>query len=138
MIKIAKTQEEVVKCFDVLSLLRPHLNVDDFVARVSRLESETGYTMAYLFEGEIKAVVGFRISEWLHSGKYLEIEELITKEGERSKGYGGMLFDWALQFAKETNCNQLRLVSGVSRELAHKFYIGKGMVFEAKYFSINV
>ncbi|WP_339075309.1 GNAT family N-acetyltransferase [Teredinibacter turnerae] len=138
MIKIAKTEEEIVECFHVLSALRPHLHADSFVARIDRSKLETGYTLAYFLENDVKAVVGFRISEWLHSGKYLEIEELITKEGERSKGYGGKLFDWIVQYAQKRGGNQVRLVSGVSREEAHKFYIGKGMAFEAKYFSLNV
>lgn len=138
MIKIAECKEELVNCFDVLSPLRPHLNVSEFISAVERLRSSTGYKLAFLLEGEIKAVAGFRISEWLHTGNYLEIEDLITKEGERSKGYGGELFDWVLEYAKDSQCKQLRLLSGVSREQAHKFYLSKGMKYEAKYFSINV
>lgn len=69
---------------------------------------------------------------------YLEIEELITIEEERSMGYGSKLFDWTIAFAKENKCKQVRLVSGVSRERAHKFYLNKGMSFEAKYFSLDV
>lgn len=102
------------------------------------MSASTGYKLVYLIDGDIKAVAGFRISEWLHTGRYLEIEDFITKEGERSKGYGSKLFDWTLGYARENGCNQLRLVSGVSREAAHKFYLNKGMAFEAKYFSINV
>ena len=138
MIKIANNEQNYAACFSVLSPLRPHLSLDEFLSNVTRMSQSTGYTLAYLLDDEIKAVAGFRMSEWLHTGKYLEIEELITKEGERSAGYGGKLFDWLVDYAKQHDCQQLRLVSGVSRELAHKFYVNKGMVFEAKYFSINV
>lgn len=138
MIKIAKTKDELIDCFKVLSPLRPHLSLDRFLVNVSRMSESTGYQLAFLSDSEIKAVVGFRISEWLHTGMYLEIEELITKEEERSMGYGSRLFDWTIAFAKENKCNQLRLVSGTSRGRAHEFYLTKGMSFEAKYFSINV
>lgn len=138
MIKIAESEQEYIKCFEVLSDLRPHLEVDEFFSRITRMSDEIGYKLVYLTEHEIIAVAGIRISEWLHTGKYIEIEELITRECERSKGYGGLLFDWILEYARGKKCSQVRLVSGVSRESAHKFYLGKGMVYEAKYFSINV
>ncbi|WP_416307011.1 GNAT family N-acetyltransferase [Neptunicella sp. SCSIO 80796] len=138
MIRLVTEQADKIRCFAVLSGLRPHLSLDDFLLQVSRMEIETGYQLACLEDAEaIKAVAGFRISEWLHTGKYLEIEELITADGNRSKGYGGQLYDWLLDFAKQQKCAQMRLVSGVSREAAHKFYLNKGMKFEAKYFSIN-
>jgi GNAT superfamily N-acetyltransferase len=94
--------------------------------------------LAYLTDGGIKAVAGFRISEWLAGGKYLEIEDLVAKSNERSKGYGGELFDWLVKHAKENNCRQVRLVSRVSRLDAHRFYVRKGMNLEAHYFSITL
>lgn len=79
------------------------------------------------------------MSEWLaFDGKYLEIEDFVTKSGERSKGYGGELFDWLIVQAKENGCNQLRLVSNVARTDAHRFYERKGMARGAQYFSMNL
>lgn len=137
-IKIAETDAEILQCFAVLSELRPRLIVDNFVATIRRLENATQFKLAYLDDDGVKAVAGFRISEWLSSGSYLEIEDLITTASERSKGYGGILFDWLYNHAAANNCNQLTLVSGVVREAAHRFYLRKGMIFEAKYFSINI
>lgn len=47
-----------------------------------------------------------------------------------------MLFDWIADYAREQECVQLRLVSGAQRADAHRFYLNKGMTFEAKYFSM--
>lgn len=138
MIKIAKSDEEYIQCFEILKQLRPHICLEDFLVRVNRMSREIGYSVVYLVDGDIKVVAGIRLSEWLHTGKYIEIEELITKKGERSKGYGSELFDWLLKHARDKGCKQVRLVSGVSREAAHKFYMDKGMAYEAKYFSIDV
>ena len=93
--------------------------------------------MAYLVDGEIKAVAGFRISEWLAAGKYLEIDDLVATGSERSKGYGGELFDWLVEHAKRNNCDQVRLVSRVTRLDAHRFYLKKQMKLEAYYFSLQ-
>lgn len=137
-VKIAENEIEIFNCFNVLAELRPHLSADTFVDLIKRLEEVTNFKLVYLDDDGVKAVAGFRISEWLYSGSYLEIEDLITTENERSKGYGGILFDWLKNYAASNNCNQLRLVSGVARESAHRFYLRKGMIFEAKYFSMNV
>jgi GNAT superfamily N-acetyltransferase len=98
----------------------------------------TNFRLAYLDEGGIKAVAGYRISEWLHAGKYLEIEDLVAAGSERSRGYGGALFDWLVAEAASAGCRQLRLLSGVKRTDAHRFYLRKGMTIEAHYFSMNV
>ena len=137
-IRIAKSEQEILDCFSVIIELRPHLKRDEFVPTVNRLSEIAGFQLAYLTDDSVKAVAGFRISEWLASGKYLEIEDLVAKSSERSKGYGGKLFDWLVEYARENNCKQVRLVSRVSRVEAHRFYLRKGMNLEAHYFSMNL
>jgi GNAT superfamily N-acetyltransferase len=137
-ISIARSEQEVLDCYWVMAELRPHIQSGEFLPLVKRLAEISGFQLAYLTDGEIKAVAGFRISEWLAGGKYLEIEDLVAKGGERSKGYGGELFDWLVEYAKENNCLQVRLVSRVSRSDAHRFYLRKGMNLEAHYFSMNL
>jgi GNAT superfamily N-acetyltransferase len=136
---IAETDEEIAACYPIMSELRSHLSQDSFVPLVRRLGKTTGLGLAYLSEGaEIRAVAGYRISEWLAGGKYLEIEDLVSKASDRSKGYGGALFDWLISLAAQHRCRQVRLVSNVRRTDAHRFYLRKGMSKEAHYFSINV
>ena len=137
-ITIARSEREILDCYPVMAELRPHIQQDEFLPMVKRLAEIAGFQLAYLTDGEIKAVAGFRISEWLAGGKYLEIEDLAAKSGERSKGYGGDLFDWLVEHGKENNCLQVRLVSRVSRLDAHRFYLRKGMNLEAHYFSMNL
>jgi GNAT superfamily N-acetyltransferase len=137
-IKIASTAEDIAACFPVLSELRPQLAADTFVATIQHLIATTQFALAYLVDGGIKAVAGYRISEWLHAGKYLEIEDLVASSAARSKGYGGALFDWLVNEAASRGCRQVRLLSGVKRIDAHRFYLRKGMIIEAHYFSMNV
>lgn len=137
-ISLAKTEKEVSDCFSLIAELRPHLTRDEFIRKVSDMSKFSGYELIMLNDCGVKAVAGVRISEWLHTGKYLEIEELITSQTARSKGYGSKLFDWICNYAKQKECRQVRLVSGVSRADAHRFYVDKGMTFEAKYFSLTL
>src|SRR5688500_10486494 len=94
-IAFAVTDEENNDCYDVMSQLRPHITREDFLPRVRRQMTGFDFRLAYVRDDEdVKAVAGIRISEWLHGGRYLEIDDLVARDGERSKGYGGQLFDW--------------------------------------------
>ena len=137
-IAIAGTPAEIEACFPVMSQLRPKIPRADFVKRVQDLAAATGLRLAFLDDGGIRAVAGYRISDWLAGGRYLEIEDLVTADGERSKGYGSLLFDWIMDLAAREGCLQVRLVSNVRRVDAHRFYLRKGMAQEAYYFSKNV
>ena len=137
-IYLAQSEREILDCYPVMAELRPHIQPDDFLPTVKRLAETTGFKLAYLNDGGVKAVAGFRISEWLAGGKYLEIEDLVATGGERSKGYGGELFDWLVEHAVENDCRQVRLVSRVTRFDAHRFYLNKRMIIEAHYFSLNL
>jgi GNAT superfamily N-acetyltransferase len=137
-IRIAAGKDEIDSCFPVMSELRPHLSRDAFVSTVERLMTTANYSLAYLDDDGIRAVAGYRVSEWLHAGRYLEIEDLVTASGARSKGYGGRLFDWLVTEAARQSCRQVRLLSGVKRTDAHRFYARKGMTIEAHYFSMHV
>jgi GNAT superfamily N-acetyltransferase len=137
-IQIAITDAQIDSCFPVMSELRPHLSRETFVATIRHLMDTSNFGLAWLDDGGVKAVAGYRISEWLHAGKYLEIEDLVAASGSRSKGYGGALFDWLVAEASKAGCRQLRLLSGVKRTDAHRFYLRKGMIIEAHYFSLNL
>lgn len=139
LIKTAESKDEIEKCFSVILELRPHFKTKtEYTEQVFRQIKNNQFQLVYLQETEIKAVGGIRFGEWLGGGKYMEIEDLVAKSGERSKGYGGELFDWITNYAKRENCNQIKLVSHVKRFAAHKFYLNKGMIIEAHYFSLEL
>jgi GNAT superfamily N-acetyltransferase len=134
-ITLAENEQAIIDCYPVMAELRPHLKREEFVSTVKRLAETAGYRLAYLSDDGIKAVAGFRISEWLAGGRYLDIEDLVATGSERSKGYGGALFDWLVKYAEENDCHEVRLVSRVTRFDAHRFYLNKRMIIEAYYFS---
>ena len=137
-INLAQTDDEIQNCYPVMAHLRPHIPANDFLARVKRQMNESNFKLVYLNEEEIKAVGGIRVAEWLAGGKFLEIEDIVAKEGERSKGYGSALFDWIVEYAGRENCDQIKLVSHVKRFGAHRFYLNKRMIIEAHYFSLTL
>lgn len=137
-ISLAESDAEIEMCYPVMAELREHITAEAFLPLIKRQREKYGFQLVYLTDGEIKAVAGIRIAEWLSGGKYLEIEDLATKSSERSKGFGGKLFDWIVEYAKNCNCDQIKLVSHVKRSDAHRFYLTKKMIIEAHYFSLKL
>lgn len=123
MIKIAQTEQEIAACFPVMVQLRKHLFADSFVEQIQELIAH-GYQLAYLQEeGQVVAVAGFKIDRNLYAGKHLYVEDLVTCEKQRSKGYGERLMNWLNEYARNNQCQVLHLDSGVQRHGAHRFYL---------------
>ncbi len=86
----------------------------------------------------VRAVAGFRVSEKLSAGRFLYVDDLATRAGDQSKGYGGQLFDWLVNHARTAGCAQLQLDSGVWRHGAHRFYLGKRMDITCHHFDLKL
>jgi GNAT superfamily N-acetyltransferase len=137
-IAITVSDADIERCFPVMAELRPDLRREEFVERIRRQEAE-GYKLLYLENGgEPKSVAGFRISENLAWGKFLYVDDLVTKSADNGKGYGGVLFAWLLQHAKAQGCDQLHLDSGVQRFAAHRFYLNRGMAITCHHFGMKL
>lgn len=135
MPKVAKTDEEINRCFEVISELRTNLKREDFLRTVRIMETE-GYMMAYLENDKnVVAVAGYRICSNLFMGKNLYIDDLVTSEKERSKGYGENLISWLRRKARSEGCKYFHLDSGTHRGRAHKFYFDKGFTIASYHFS---
>ena len=98
-----------------------------------------GYQLAYLEAGgEVRAAAGYRISEKLSAGRFLYVDDLVTRAVDCSRGYGGVLFDWLIAQARRADCTQLQLDSAVWRHGAHRFYLRKGMDITAHHFDVKL
>jgi len=140
MIRVREIESDadVRRSFPVMRQLRPHLEEDEYVARVRAMRAG-GYRIAVVEEdGEIRAAAGFRAIEMLHQGLHLYVDDLVTDERRRSRGHGAMLFDWLMEEAKRLGCATLELDSGVQRLRAHAFYFAKRMHISGYHFRIEI
>src|SRR2546430_84767 len=135
----AQTPEEIRRCFEVMRELRTQFtDPKKFVERAQRQQRD-GYLLAFIeSEGEIRAVAGYRFLESLFSGKFLYVDDLATRERDRSRGFGGELLDWLIKQAREHGCENLELDSGVQRSDAHRFYFSKRMNISSYHFRIKI
>lgn len=137
-IALATTREDIQRCFAVMAELRPHLKAEEFVARIKR-QQRAGYQLAFLSDkGKVMAVAGYRYSESLSWGKFMYVDDLVTAEKSRSKGYGQKLLKWLINEAKAHGCDQFHLDSGVQRFGAHRFYLASRMDIIAHHFAMKL
>ena len=138
-IALVTSREGIARCHPVMLELRPALaDLDAFVSQVERQQAD-GYQLAYLEAGgEVHSVAGYRISEKLSAGRFLYVDDLVTRAADASRGYGGALFDWLVERAREAGCTQLQLDSGVWRHGAHRFYLRKGMDITCHHFDLKL
>jgi GNAT superfamily N-acetyltransferase len=137
-ILLAHDDQAIQECYPVMAELRPHVSAGNFLPMVRRQIATAGYKLAYVRDVEVKAVGGFRISECLAWGKFMYVDDLVSKRDDRSKGYGGALIDWLIEYARSQDCDQFHLDSGVQRFDAHRFYLMKRMLIEAHHFSLKL
>ncbi len=133
-----KTTEEIQSCYTVIRQLRPHLIEEQaFIKQVQRQFAEGYRLTCWQEEGKVKALIGFRILEFLAWGKVLYIDDLITDSETRRNGHGGRLLKWVIEQAKKENCDQVHLDSGPQRHDAHKLYLNHGFKIIGHHFALD-
>ncbi len=119
----------------VMRELRPHISEPDFLARIRRQEQGGFKLVCLLAEGRPVAAAGIRIITNLAWGTFLYVDDLVTLDAERSRGFGAQLLKWLHDYAKEQKCDQLHLDSGTWRKDAHRFYEREGMDMTSLHFA---
>lgn len=144
----AASDAEIAATFPVMRQLRPHLAEAEYVAQVRALMASDGYRLAALTDddasdaaepnaaraGAVRAVAGYRTLTMLYCGRILSVDDFVTDERARSRGYGRRLLDWLKAEGRRTGCAELQLISRVTREAAHRFYYREGLGIECFHF----
>ncbi len=137
-IAMATSEREIRRCFPVMVQLRTKLVEDQFIRQVQQLQRQS-YQLAYLEDsGKVRSLAGFRFMQRLSHANIMYVEDLVTADDQRSRGYGAQLFDWLVERAVAEGCTELRLDSGVQRFAAHRFYFARRMHISAYHFSLNL
>ncbi|HEY5801417.1 MAG TPA: GNAT family N-acetyltransferase [Burkholderiaceae bacterium] len=114
-------------CYAVFAVLRPHLDLATFRARVL-LQYQEGYRIAYIrVDGRVVAAAGYRIAHFLAWGRTLYLDDLITHPEMKKAGLAQALMDALMATAKAEGCDEFHLDTGYQRHDAHRFYLKNGL-----------
>lgn len=132
----AESAAEIVACYPVMRLLRPHLAAaDELVARVAR-QREADYRVLAAWRGDAPlALAGYRFEENLIHGRFVYVDDLVTAEDERGGGLGARLLDAVADIGRAAGCARLVLDTALDNVLAHRFYYRQGLLARALRFS---
>ena len=135
--RFAETDEEILACYPVMAELRPHLVKQEFV--LGQTATAEGLLSGILGRGGrppgCRRLSSFRIPAW---GRYLYVDDLVSRTSIRSQGYGQALFTWVVEFAKSAGCQALHLDSGVQNFAAHRFYLRNKMNISSHHFRLSL
>ena len=100
----------------------------DYRGKMQRVFAGGG-RMVVAAEGDaVRGLAVWRVHENTAIGVHLYVDDLVTDEGQRSRGVGHVLMQWLEQRARELSCVAVVLDSGTQRTRAHRFYFREGMV----------
>lgn len=138
-IRLAETEADIRACYSVIRQLRKHLqSEDEFLERVQRQRQAHDYNLACLIDnhGKVCSTAGFRVAENLSWGKFMYVDDMVTCDEERNKGYGGFLLEFLIGEARRRRCDNLQLDSAIHRFPAHRLYMSRGLAITSLHFSL--
>lgn len=138
-IRIARSLPEIDACYPAFSELRPHLSAEAFSDQVQRQMQAHGYVLVSLADQDrVLAAAGYRVVEYLAWGRIFYLDDLVTLTEARQRGYGSRLLDWLIAQARELECEQFHLDSGVQRFAAHRLYMSRKFHISSHHFSLKL
>ena len=139
-IQKAGSDTDILKCFEVMHELRPHLTRENFLNQLNGF-MKRGYHLLYIEENE-KAVCasGYRFTEHLLWGKAIYIDDLSTLPEARGKGYARQLLEHVFEIARQQQCSEVHLDSGcgANRFDAHRLYLNAGFNITSHHFAYKI
>ena len=135
----ADSPQALRACFALMCELRPHLtHAEDFVDQVTR-QAEQNYRLLAAWEGEdAVGLAGYRLQENLMYGRFLYVDDLVTRADRRSHGIGAALLGEIQKMAHLQRCRRVVLDTGLGNALAQRFYYRQGLLATGMHFSLSL
>lgn len=122
------------EAYPVLLELRTELPEDRFLEMYSAAYPEGYRVVAGYDEGECRAVAGYHLTHGFLHGRFMYVDDLVTGDRWRSKGYGAALNAYLWDKARAAGCSNVQLDSGTQRTDAHRFYFRENYVITSFHF----
>jgi ribosomal protein S18 acetylase RimI-like enzyme len=127
-----KSYDDLERCYLTMKELRSNLSYTDYISIYEVAHKADGYEIVAIEEdNQILALMGYRFLSDYVRGKHVYIDDLVTSEKVRSKGFGAELLRYAEDISRSSGCSCLRLCTGIENELGMKFYERHGWIKRA-------
>jgi GNAT superfamily N-acetyltransferase len=120
------TDDDVRRAFPLMAALRDRIREETFLAEIRRQQRD-GYELIGGFDGDrLVTLAGIRRSHTLSRGEHLFVDDLVTDERVRGKGYGTQTIAWLKARARRDGVPRIYLDSRIT---ARGFYERVGFTF---------
>ena len=114
--------KELDTIYPLLQQLRSELSYKEFEDLIYDMRYMEYKMIGIVDKDELVTYAGVAVQTNLYHKRHLYVFDLVTDEQYRAKGYGKMMMDYLVDYAKMGMCENVVLSSGFTREDAHRFY----------------
>lgn len=114
-----ETDDRIAAAFPLMSVLRPRLSANGFVAQIRTQQGEGYRLLAGSVDGRPVVLAGYRRATTLARGPHLFIEDLVTAPDRQRKGYATALLRHLAAIARSEGMETIWLDS---RDTAKTYY----------------
>jgi ribosomal protein S18 acetylase RimI-like enzyme len=131
-IRPVKTPTEIQQCWEVVFLLRPHLNKDTWITMAEEMMQQEQYFIDGIFDNDrFVAFAGYRNMTTFHTGKFIYIDDLCTLDSYRGQGLASLLLEHVKAIAITNNKDAIVLDTDFTNNAAQKVYLKSGFKLAA-------
>jgi GNAT superfamily N-acetyltransferase len=124
VIKEIKTAAEWRAIYPLIRQLNPGMKRPDFDRLLKHIRAQDGYRCIGAYRGgTLAGITGIWSSHRFWCGKYMEIDNFVVDQRQRSAGIGKLLNDWVEKEAKKGGCNIVIADSYSYNHASHRFYM---------------
>jgi len=121
--------KELFSVYDLICEIRDELEYDEFEDLIYDMRDR--YKMVGILEGDtLISYAGICIDTNLYHKRHLLIEDFVTAQKYRQKGYGTMMLDYLRDYAKMAMCKNIVISCKSKTKETYLFYKKNG--FETK------
>jgi GNAT superfamily N-acetyltransferase len=129
------TLDSLLPAFNVMRQLRPHLTDARSFAAQAVMQHADGYRLLAASDaGRVVGLAGYRVLTNLLYGRFVYVDDLVVDGTLQRGGVGAQLLDAVRQIAREADCAQLVLDTGLHMPLAQRFYFRNGLLARGMHF----
>lgn len=117
------SDDDWCEAFPMLQQLRPDLTLEGLLELRASLIND-GYKLFGMRDsgGELVCVAGVVLRPHLLRGRDFWVQDLVTRDSVRSKGFGLEMLRYLETYARGLGCHRLSLHTQLKREGAQRFY----------------
>jgi GNAT superfamily N-acetyltransferase len=138
LIKEIFTAEEMLQQLPLLQQLYPDMTKEKYETLLRDMIPH-GYSQVVVLDGDkCVGLSGIWFNTKLWTGKYIELDNVVTDKNHRSKGVGKLINYFAAGKAKQLGCRYIVLDAFAENRDAHRFYFRDGYVIGGFHFLKNI